>query len=400
MSSPLYGVGLPQEARARVLAKIRCAVVGPDWVRLGAVHVKCRVMNLTQFADLDILYKDHDREVYERLRDADNSDPVNEYENGATDFLCNHEVEAERWDPYWNDDGMEGWDGGWLGVLQDEKDEELLTQYESTHIGDFGGRALGAALLSSTMGLRGGDSIDHAHMNIYAIELSGCGLSAEGIVPIVEALVGLSMPILAQILVDGNPLGDVGLQALATALPASLSLLDVSRTSCGDDGLRAIAMSLCTTAVQYFELSNNPGIAKDGWRALGMALPRLPNLQRLSMQGCMGMGCVGAVAFAAGLPGAQAALHDVHCHRCGIGAVGRKAFEEAAEQCVPNRQGAVKILEHAQWDGISATDDDLHIIIASDELGSQDLLMLDADANETWCEEEILEDDDFDDFDE
>ena len=59
MSSPLYGVGLPQEARARVLAKIRCAVVGPDWVRLGAVHVKCRVMNLTQFADLDILYKDY-----------------------------------------------------------------------------------------------------------------------------------------------------------------------------------------------------------------------------------------------------------------------------------------------------------------------------------------------------
>ena len=93
-----------------MLAKIRCAVVGPDWVRLGAVHVKCRVMNLTQFADLDILYKDHDREVYERLRDADNSDPVSEYENGATDFLCNHEVEAERWDPYWNDDGMEGWD--------------------------------------------------------------------------------------------------------------------------------------------------------------------------------------------------------------------------------------------------------------------------------------------------
>ena len=103
-----------------------------------------------------------------------------------------------------------------------------------------------------------------------------------------------------------NPLGDAGVRMVAELLPHTLAPgfegichLDLSMTSCGDDGLVALAAALpALVNLRHLECRDLPDVTSRGWVALADALPSLPAIQHLWANDNPGVGTEGALAFA------------------------------------------------------------------------------------------------------
>eukprot|EP01045_Picozoa_sp_COSAG04_P007510 COSAG04_NODE_394_length_15124_cov_10.557005_16_plen_382_part_00 len=171
----------------------------------------------------------------------------------------------------------------------DETEGECLL-VGSLHVGDAGAAVLAAALQATP------------RIRFTDLDLSSNELTAAGVASLAPALRrpwregGLKLG-----LVD-NPLGDAGVAALAKALPPTLESLDIDTTGCGDDGLVSLAAALPALGrLTKLDCGYNAATAR-GWVALAGALPSLPALESLVLEGCTGMGAEGVAALAAAVP--------------------------------------------------------------------------------------------------
>ena len=95
----------------------------------------------------------------------------------------------------------------------------------------------------------------------------------------------------------GNPLGNTGIKALASILPATLTVLAIQNTDFGTDGLLALCKALPSCSqLKQLDIGGNRGFDAPGWSALGAALAQLTNLQELTCDE-MHVGDEGATAL-------------------------------------------------------------------------------------------------------
>lgn len=102
--------------------------------------------------------------------------------------------------------------------------------------------------------------------------------------------------------VDNNRgLGCDGITALARALPSTLAVLGIARTSCGDIGMAALSAALPSTCIEALDCGWNPYISVNGWCELFDTFKYLPHLRTLWLSDSGGLGDAGAVELAARL---------------------------------------------------------------------------------------------------
>lgn len=207
-------------------------------------------------------------------------------------------------------------------------DLKRLSLYNQT-VGDEGGQVLGAALRA--LPTPSDRSVYGTGLPLQGVYLSNASLTAAGVTSVAAGLRVCDVRTLAHLRVNGNAgLGDTGVEALASVLPATLTHLYIGTTGCGDAGMVAIAAALPATQMETLDAYDNPAIGEVGWAALGAALPQLTQLSVLGLSGCGGMGSDGLGLLAAGLPGA---LTTLSLASCGIGVTGIESLVTSVSKC-------------------------------------------------------------------
>ena len=207
-------------------------------------------------------------------------------------------------------------------------------------IADGGARVIRAALHARLLARLRTTGCTHARpapMRLTAINVAGCGLTAEGL-----AALGVAVrPGLRSLDVCGNPLlGDEGLAALAGLLPATLEELSCFGIGGGDEGMAALAEELPSTSIVRLHCGQNPAIGEPGAAALAAALPQLARLRNLNLYGCSGLGDGGVSRLAESLPRSWR-LEYVSLGACGVGSEGGQALADALGACPALTQLAV-----------------------------------------------------------
>ena len=161
------------------------------------------------------------------------------------------------------------------------------------NIGAAGAAVLGAALAAMPSPL------------LYEwINLDTNGLTAAGMVPIAAAIGGGNAPHLEEVGVGSNELGAEGARALGAALATcpKLKTINVDSNQLGDEGVAALAEALanCPT-LQNLRFSRND-IGAAGFEALAAHVSRWPELRRLGVGRNPGPSDALGRALAAALP--------------------------------------------------------------------------------------------------
>ena len=220
-------------------------------------------------------------------------------------------------------------DGKLLSTLREQK--SCCLELRDVHIGDFGAKALGAALevhpvpiaeINLSHDITEAFGTDHMWQSdqrnltdtgLRAV-LSGCHPGGDlSRVPLSGGLCALS--------VSGNlRIGDAGIIALAQSMLPALEVLHIGATGCGDDGLTQLSEALRGTgSIKVLCCEANANITASGWQSLSKALPDLKLLRILDVQCCGGMRDEGAAALADGLALAES-LEVLNVVGCRIGA--------------------------------------------------------------------------------
>ena len=111
------------------------------------------------------------------------------------------------------------------------------------------------------------------------LDLSSRLLSAKGAAVLAQALLVGALPMLKQLWLDDNQIGDEGCKALAEHLPTSLEMLWLSENQIGDEGCMALAEHLPTSLKELW-LGDNQ-IGDEGCKALAEHLPTCTSLKEL-----------------------------------------------------------------------------------------------------------------------
>ena len=164
-------------------------------------------------------------------------------------------------------------------------------QTEKAPIGDMGACALAAALQAMP-----------APLPFTQLHLFNSKLSEAGLRPVMQALHSRGCPELNVIAVRNNPLGDLGVQALAEYLPPSVSILYAGVSECGDEGMKALAAALPATRIRDLYCVAVPSVGKVGWAALGQALHKCSELRWLKIHDNPGMDVAALTASRVPLP--------------------------------------------------------------------------------------------------
>ena len=129
------------------------------------------------------------------------------------------------------------------------------------------------------------------------IALVNCSLTSTTLVHLAPGMWRTAAEGLISLNVSNNSsLGDAGIAVLADYLPVTLTDLSFYKTSCGVDGMVAMAQRIATLRrLERLCCSDNP-VGLDGWTALGMALLKAPRLVELTASRCC-MGSNGALAL-------------------------------------------------------------------------------------------------------
>eukprot|EP01045_Picozoa_sp_COSAG04_P004422 COSAG04_NODE_191_length_20909_cov_11.119077_16_plen_369_part_00 len=179
-------------------------------------------------------------------------------------------------------------------------------------------RALTVAILARPSPL----TVSELHIN------SGCLMPPATITPIVRLLKdGHFGTSLTELDVSSEHLGDVGVAALAAALPPTIQTLCFMSVECGDAGMIAVAEAIPRTKLQLLYCDTNPRVTAAGWAQLGAALPRTrANVLAL----CAELGVAGVTALAEGLAESSLIwLHLGHRMSTGMGVAGALALAAA-----------------------------------------------------------------------
>ena len=212
----------------------------------------------------------------------------------------------------------------WIGEFPEEDE-----CFDSDHIDDAALRAFGTALQALPLDIS---------TSVHTIKLFAIGPSGGSVDPLFGWI--QKSPKLEKLMLNSCwGMKDEGIVALAAALPPSLRVLQINSCSAGDVGLSAIAAALPATRVRALCVGGNRGTSA-GWAALGAALPQLSQLAVLDLgigimeDGETDIDCAGLTALVQHLPSARALrlLNLSECHGS-FGDVGVQALINVLPRC-------------------------------------------------------------------
>eukprot|EP01052_Picozoa_sp_SAG31_P022128 SAG31_NODE_1746_length_7364_cov_6.205231_1_plen_424_part_00 len=136
--------------------------------------------------------------------------------------------------------------------------------------------------------------------NVHGLFLHQCSLSAQRVD---QVFPGSTFPRLGRFEVSGEQ-DDEAVALVAGRLPSTLCDLQFIGTRCGDAGVAAVAAALPRLCdLNHLTLRNMPAVTDAGWAALAEALPQLSALQSFTIwHDDRGMGSAFALAVASVLP--------------------------------------------------------------------------------------------------
>jgi hypothetical protein len=184
-------------------------------------------------------------------------------------------------------------------------------------IGDAGARVLAAAL--QAMPVAQAAAVDSIVLEYNELTCAGMQALAPGLRRCTS---------MRTLYVSENAIGDAGFEALAKALPPTLTCLNLWTNKCGDAGMAALARAL-GPALEDLDFKDNQ-VGAAGFAALAKALPRWDQLE--TAIGHSNPGPATSFAMALATHAANKKMRQVFLHSAGLDDQAVKTLQEALKK--------------------------------------------------------------------